>query len=162
MTKRITALLIAVIIPIMTIFTGCSSKPLTPKEYYDELYTAFKEYVAELKEVTTLQTNVKTIEDVQTQLSKAKDICTNAEKALDKFSRLNPPEQFADKHKKLLTAVDTEKKLIKAMGKVFTAKSLSDLAQFTKDVQAVTSGVPTDQQFAAVFKDLILEVKAAQ
>lgn len=161
MTKRITALLVAVIVPIMLIFTGCGSKQLTVKEYYDELYADYKQYVADLKEITTLQTDAKTIAAVQSQLKKATEICEKAEKTLDKFADINPPSEFADKHKKLLSAVELEKKFLKATAKVFTAKNENELVQYTKDVEAVFNGTPTDKQFASVFMDLILEAKAA-
>ncbi len=161
MTKRIIALLIAVIIPAAMIFTGCSSKQLTTQEYYDQLYANFKEYAAELKEITTIQTNVKTIDDVQKMLNKANDTCGKADAVLDKFSKMNPPSQFADKHKKLLSAIETEKKFISTVKKIFTSKSLSELSQYTNEAQSVFNGIPEKQQFAAVFMDLILEAKAA-
>lgn len=132
---------------------------LTPQEYYDELYATFKEYVADLKEVTELQTKVKTIADVQSLFSKSKEICEKAEKTLNKFAKMNPPSQFADKHKKLLSAVDTEKKFINAVMKVFTSKSLDELAKNTKEATEITTNVSAENQFAAVCASLILEVK---
>lgn len=161
MTKRITALLIAVIIPFTVLFTGCSSKQLTPKEYYDELYATFKEYAADLKEVSAMQAKATTLAEVQAQLGKAKEICGKAGKTLDKFGKMKPPSQFADKHKKLLSAVDLEKKFINAAEKVFNSKSIDELAKYTKEAEAVFDNVPSDQQFAAVFMNLLLEVKAA-
>lgn len=161
MTKRITALLIAVIIPFTVIFTGCGSKQLTTKEYYDELYATFKEYVADLKEVSTMQAKATTLAEVQSQLGKAKDICGKAGKTLDKFVKMKPPSQFADKHKKLLSAVDLEKKFVNTVEKAFSSKSADELAKYTKEAEAVFDNIPSEQQFAAVFKDLLLEVKGA-
>lgn len=161
MTKRITALLIAVIIPFTVILTGCGSKQLTPKEYYDELYATFKEYAADLKEVSALREKSKNLAEVQAQLSKAKELCGKAGKTLDKFGKMKPPSQFADKHKKLLAAVDLEKNFVNTVEKAFSSKSVDELAKYTKEAEAVFDNVPSDQQFPAVFMDLLLEVKAA-
>lgn len=161
MTKRLTAFLIAVIIPFTVLFTGCGSKQLTPKEYYDELYATFKEYVADLKEVSALQAKAKTLAEVQAQLSKAKDICGKAGKTLDKFGKMKPPSQFSDKHKKLLSAVDLEKKFVSTVEKAFNSKTVDELVKYTKEAETVFDNIPSEQQFAAVFMDLLLEVKAA-
>ena len=160
MTKRIAALLIAVIIPITLIFTGCGSTQLTTQEYYDQLYADFKEYVADLKEVSEIQTSAPSVSTLQSQKEKAEEICEKAEKTLDKFTKMNPPSQFADKHKKLVSAVELEKKFVKATAKIFTAGSESELLEYTNEAEKIFDGISEEQQFATIFMELFLEVKS--
>lgn len=159
MTKRIASLLAATLIPIALIFTGCG-KRLTEREYFDELYATFKQYSSDMRNIGSLQTNVS-VSELKGQLDRAKELCKTAEKTLDGFMKMNPPSQFDDKHKKLTSAVKLEKDFLKATEKIFTATSEEELSKYTKEAEAVFDGIPEEQQFAAVFLELFLEVKDA-
>lgn len=160
MTKRIAALLVAVLLPITLIFTGCG-KRLTEQEYSDELYVNFKEYLAALQEIETIQADVSSSQEIMLEQTKATEICQNAENVLKKFDKMNPPQRFADKHKTLLTAVEYEKKFVRAAQKVLTARTPSELEQYSTETAMVFAGVPEEQQFAAVFLELFREVQSA-
>lgn len=159
MLKRITALLIMVIIPITLIFTGCG-KRLTEEEYHDELYTDFKEYAAVLNEIETIQANVTSSQEIMLEQTKATEVCEKAEKALEKFEKMNPPDGFTEKHKTLLKAVELEKKFVNASEKVLTARTPFELEEYATEAAMIFAGTPEDQQFAAVLSDLLLDLKA--
>lgn len=159
LTKRFIALLIAALIPITLIFTGCG-KRLTASEYYDELYADLKEYAAALIEIENVQVDVTSSQEKMLEQTKATEICENAEKVLEKFDEINPPEQFAEKHKAFLSAVELEKKFVRASEKVLTARTPFELEQYSNEAAAVFAGVPEERQFAAVLSDLLSDVKA--
>ena len=160
MTKRIAALLVAVLFPITLIFTGCG-KQLTEQEYFDGLYANFKEYLAAMEEIETVQTDVSSSQEIMLEQTKATEICKKAEQALDKFNKLNPPDSFADKHKTLLSAVELEKEFVRAAQKVLTARTPAEYEQYSLEASMVFADIPVEQQFAAVFAELLLEVQSA-
>lgn len=161
MTKRIIALLIAVIIPVTLIFSGCGSskKEMTPKEYYDGILEAYKEYSAAIKELAPLIKTAKSLESVAAVSASAKDICGRADKALSKFEELTPPAKYADKHKKLIASLSEEHKLVKAAEKLLTAKTLGDITSADNELQTYNN-LPQDQLFPSIMLELIKELKA--
>lgn len=160
MTKRITALLLAVIIPITLLFSGCG-KRLTQKEYYDGLQRGFNAYIAALDDIETVRADVTSSQEIMLEQTKATKVCENAEKALAAFEEMNPPEKFAEKHKDLLNAVALEKKYVAATRQVLTAKTPAEIEEYATEAQNVFALVPEEQQFAMVYAKLILEAKAA-
>lgn len=159
-TKRYIALLIAVIIPAALILSGCG-KRLTAKEYYEELYADFKEYAAAVKEIELVRPNVTSSQEIMVEQTKATEICEKAAKALEKFDKINPPKQFAEKHKAFLEAVELEKKFVSATEKVLTARTPAEAEQYATEATMVLAGVPEEKQFAALLLNLISEAKAA-
>ena len=161
MTKRITALLIAVLLPITFILSGCGSKELTPQEYRDQMYDNFTQYLETLREISGVQAEVSTVEELRERQKEAGQLCRNAEMILNLYKEMTPPSQFADKHKKLLTAVESEKGFLQAVEKVFTAASADELSKNKKEADTFFDGIPEKQQFPAVFLELFLEVQSA-
>lgn len=159
-SKRIAALIVAVVLPIALILTGCG-KRLTEREYYDELYADFKEYAAALEEIDTVQADVASSQEKMLELTKAADICEKAEKALEKFDKINPPDSFAEKHKTLLEAVKHEKEYVRASRKVLAARTPFEYEQYSIEAAMVFANVPEEQQFAPVLSALLSEVKTA-
>lgn len=160
MTKRINALLVAVLLPITLIFTGCG-KRLTEQEYFDQLYANFKEYLAAMEEIDTVQTDVSSSQEIMLEQTKATSICKKAEQALNKFDKMKPPERFDDRHKTLLSSVELEKEFVRAAQKVLTARTPSEYEQYSVEASMVFADVPVEQQFTAVFAELLLEVQSA-
>lgn len=158
MTKRILALIIAVIIPAALIFTGCGSKKqLTPQEYYDGLLDAYKDYSAAIKELSPILSTATSLDEVKKNSASAKEICKRADKALLKIKDLEPPSKYSDQHKKLLKAVDNERDFVKAAEKLLTANSLDDLMSASNELEAIDN-IQQDQQFAGVFLQLIKDL----
>ena len=158
MNKRVTALLIAFILPIMLMITGCG-KQLTEQEYYDGLYANFKEYVSALEEIETVRADASSSQEKMLEQTKATEICQKAEKALEKFDKMTPPDRFAENHKTLLAAVEYEKEFVKASQKVLTARTPFEYEEYSTEAVMVFAGVPEEQQFAAVLAALLSEVE---
>lgn len=161
MTKRITALLIAVLLPITFIFTGCGSKELTLQEYKDQLYDDFTQYLSSLEEINDVKTDVSTLAELQEQKSKAVSLCRKAKTILSLYTAMTPPAQFADKHKKLNAAVELEKGFVQSVEDIFNSTSADELSKNTKKSEAYFDGTPEEQQFGAVFMELFLDVNSA-
>lgn len=158
--KRLIALLLVVIIPAALIFTGCASKKeMTPQEYYDGILEAYKEYGSAIKELAPIIETAKDLDSVAAVSESAKDICGRADKALTKFEDLTPPSKYADKHKKLIAALEEEHKFVKAAEKLLTAKTLDDITSANDDLQAYAN-LPQDQLFPVIMLDLVMELKA--
>lgn len=161
MTKRFIALLIAVIIPVTLIFSGCGSskKQLTPQEYYDAIVADYKEYSAAIKELSPLIKTAKTLDSVAAVSASAKEICGRADEALLKFEELTPPSKYADKHKKLIASLSEEHKFVKAAEKLLTAKTLDDITSADNELLAYNN-LPQDQLFPSIMLELVKELKA--
>ena len=159
MTKRITAMMTAVVIIITLMLSGCG-KQLSMQDYYDQLGANFKEYVAATKDFSSIQTNVTTAAQAEQEKSKAQELCKKAETVLDKFAKMQPPSKYSEKHNELIKSIELEKKFWEASAKIFTAKTDSEISQYTSDAEAVFDGTPSEKQFALLYKDLYLSVKA--
>ncbi len=115
--KRVCALIIAAVIPIALLFTGCADVSevevtsvgfspeggqLTVAEYRDALSDAFKEYAVALNTVPLEEDNY-TPEALSADRKNSRKSCRQA---LNKSGTMNPPEEFAEKHIKLLDGVN--------------------------------------------------------
>lgn len=152
MAKHIFSLLVAVAIALL--FTGCK-KQLTEEEYLGQVKGAYEEYAAALEEFESVRANVGTSQEIMEEQTKAAEICDRAEKALNRFSKLNPPESFSEKHKELLAAAELEIRFIKAQKKVLSAKTPDELSEYTAQAGTVFSGVPEEKQLPAVVGKLL-------
>lgn len=161
MTKRIVTFFIALVIPMALMLSGCKGKPLTEQEYLDTLAAGVKDYSNAAKELTAIDSTTFTDEAVKARHEKAKDVCGKMEKALDKFADINPPQNYSDKHKNLLTAVETERKFVKASEKLLTSTNLADI-EAARDELATIYNLPSEQTFASVALALVRELKGAQ
>ncbi len=155
MTKRITALLIAIVVPITLIFSGCGQ--LSEAEYRERLNEGFEEYAAAVGEFETVRTDVGSSQEIMLEQTKATEICRRVEKALGAFSKMKPPERFSEKHKELLAAAELEKKFFEAQRKVLSARTPDELMQYSGEADAILNGVPAEKQFPVVIKKLLEE-----
>lgn len=156
--KRVVALIIAVIIPAVLVFTGCAKERLSEKEYSDVLSDSFKEYAAALEEMETVQADVSSSQEKMLEQTKATEICENAEEILERFATLKPPKSFSEKHKELVAAAELELKYVRAVKKVLTARTPFEREQYINEAALVFSGVPESQQLPAVLFEIVAEV----
>lgn len=162
MTKRIVSLIIALVIPVAFMLSGCKvGKPLTEQEYLDTLVADIKEYSAVAKELGGIDSVTFTDQAVKARQDKAKDVCGKMEKALDKFADINPPQNYSEKHKNLLTAVENERKFVKASEKLLTSTDIADIEAAKNELTTIYN-LPTEQTFASVGLALVRDLKAAQ
>lgn len=153
MMKRFLAVFAAVAL----VFMLCGCGRLSRTEYYEQLTVCFKEYAAALDEFDTVRADVTSSQEIMLEQTKATEICERAEKALDGFTKMNPPEEFAEKHEELLAAVELEKKFVTATKKVLTARTPDELSKYGSEAETVFNGIPEEEQFAAVYKELLKE-----
>lgn len=154
MTKRIVSLLIAIVLPITLLFTGCR-KQLTEEEYLGQVKEAYEEYAAALEEFESVRADVGSSQEIMEEQTKATEICERAETALGKFFKLNPPDSFSEKHKEVLAAAELEERFIKAQKKVLSAVSPDEVMQYSAEASTVFSGVPKEKQLPAVIGKLL-------
>ncbi len=158
MTKRISGVLAVVVLLITLVVTGCGNQ-LTMQEYYDQLGTYFKDYVAVCLDFDTLYQDFTSAEQADQKLSQAKEICSKAKAALDNFAKMNPPSQYSEKHKELVKSIDYEKEYWDKSEKIFTAKTDSEIKQFAEEADGMFDDIPSEQQFQSIYRDLYLSVK---
>lgn len=154
MTKRIVSPMIAVILPIALLFTGCR-KRLSEEEYLEQVKAAYEEYAAALEEFDSVRADVGTSQEIMEEQTKATEICDRAEDALDRFSKMNPPDSYSERHKEVLAATEIEKDFIEAQRKVLSARTPDELSEYISEYEAVFSGVPEEKQLPAVVGELI-------
>lgn len=73
MTKRIVSLLIAIVLPITLLFTGCR-KQLTEEEYLGQVKEAYEEYAAALEEFESVRADVGSSQEIMEEQTKATEI----------------------------------------------------------------------------------------
>lgn len=156
MTKRIIALLLAVIIPAALIFTGCGSR-LSESEYRDALWENFKEYAAALEEFEAVQADVSSSQEKMLEQTKATEICEEAEEILERFKKLNPPKSLSEKHKELVSAAELELKYIRVLKTVLSARTPAEREEYINEAAQVFSGVPEEKQLPAVLSGIVAE-----
>ncbi len=156
MAKLIVSMLIVVTITLL--FTGCQ-KRLTEEEYLGQVKGAYEEYAAALEEFESVRADVGTSQEIMEEQTKATEICDRAEEALNKFSKMNPPDSFPEKHKELLAAAELEIRFIKAQKKVLSAKTPDELSEYSAQAGTVFSGVPEEKQLPAVIGKLLKEIE---
>lgn len=172
MAKRFSALLLAAVIAAALLLTGCVAEPpeyleltatefrpegtqLTVAEYREALKSAFGGYCDVLKTVPLSKEN-NTMAKMRRHWDEAHKSCLECVEALDKFTVINPPDEFVKQHKELLTGVEAEKKYVAAMEKFLTAPTKKDLKKYGEEYAAL-AGLPTDQVLAGKFMKVYLE-----
>lgn len=154
MTKRVVSLMIAVMLPITLLFTGCR-KRLSEEEYLGQVKAAYEEYAAALEEFESVRADVSASQEIMEEHTKAVEICDRAEDALDRFSKMNPPDSYSERHKEVLAAVEIEKDFIEAQRKVLSARTPDELSTYISEYEAIFSGVPEERQLPAVIRELL-------
>ena len=173
MAKRFSALLIAAVTAAALLLTGCvAPKPpeyleitatefrpegaqLNVTEYREALKSAFSGYCDVLKTVP-LSEEYNTVAKMRPHWEEAHKSCRECVEVLDKFTVINPPDEFVEQHKELLTGVEAEKKYVAAMEKFLTAPTKKDLEKYGEEYAAL-AGLPYDQVFAGKWMKVYLE-----
>ena len=132
-----TALIIALAIPITILFAACGSQskavgePMTIQAYYNESYKCFKEFTSGTGKFAALAMKWRfgSAEDI----ASLKEIIKHRETAYDGLEKLNPPSKYKDMHNKILKSLKYERDWDKAVAKYETAKSQDDLDKIGKN-----------------------------
>lgn len=174
MAKRFSALLTAAVIAAALLLTGCVAKPpehleltatefrpegaqLTIAEYREALKSAFRDYY-EILDTVPLSKENNTVMEMKPYWNEASRSCRKCVEALDKFTVINPPDEFTEQHKELLAGVDTEKKYVAALERYLTAPNKKDLEKYNEECAAL-AGLPLDQKLAGKWGKLYKELR---
>ncbi len=175
--KRIFTLLIAAVIPIMMIFTGCGKQPaetvidvtpvefapegaqLTVVEYRETLMSTMRDYVVVLNAVPLDEEN-DTVAKLKPHWEEARESCRKCNEVLDRFGTINPPEKLVEKHKKLLEGVNNEKEYVAAMERFLTAQNDKDLKRYSEELEKLADR-PAEETLSAMYLELCKELKEA-
>lgn len=172
--KRVCVLIIAAVIPIALLFTGCADVSevevtpvgfspegvqLTVAGYRDALSDAFKEYAVALNTVPLDEENI-TPEAMETDRENARESCRKCREALNKYGTMNHHEEFAEKHIKLLDGVNNEMEYVAALEGFLTAKNNAELKKYSELLNEITDR-PTEQTLGGMYVEPMKEVKAA-
>lgn len=138
MTKRITALVLAVILPITLVFTSCGKAKgpqLNAQEYWNQSDKLVRSFVSNTTDASMLfmEWRFGNAEDI----AKLKELIENREAALDGLETLNPPEKYKDMQKKLVKSIKYERDWDKAALKYETAKTDKDLDKIGAKFQKI-------------------------
>lgn len=172
MSKRFLSLPIVAVIAASLLLTGCAKTPeyleltatefspegdqLTIAEYREALKSTMAGYCDVLETVPLSREN-DTVIEMKPYWNKAHKSCRECVEALDKFTVINPPNEFIEQHKELLTGVDTEKKYVAAMEKFLTAPTKKDLEKYGEEYAAL-AGLPIDQMLAGKWGKVYREI----
>lgn len=176
-SKRILALLIVAVIPIMMTFTGCGKQSaetvvevtpveftpegaqLTVVEYKESLNVLMRDYVVVLNAVPLDEEN-DTVAKLKPHWEEARESCRKCNEALDRFGTINPPENLVEKHKKFLEGVNNEKEYVAAMERFLTAKNDKELKKYSEELERLADR-PEEETFSAMYLELYKELKEA-
>lgn len=169
MIKRITAMIIAVIIPI-ALLGGCKKKePMTVQEYYDGLKAAIKQYYpTEIRFLTAFRDeegNLIYSPENKQDAEKINSICDEFEAMFDDFEALVPPEQFEENHNRLIDSIKYERKWVELVRDLTKTKNAADVRKYNETYgdkyDKIRLGQDTYDYFLIVYFQLEKDVEDA-
>ena len=140
MSKRMTALFIAVLLPITFILSGCGNSRLTPEEYRDELQSRIKDYASALTEIAL---DIQVFDESGVQPSDFEDHCKAHEKAIKNIEKIKYPAELVYKHELLLEAFEIERDWLEAVRELMSTKTPEEKEQALQKIQTIASSENT-------------------
>lgn len=177
MTKRITALIIALIIP-LALLTACGKteevsvpdillndptvtvegEPLSVEEYYNTLREKFHDYSKAVTELPYDENS--TFNEIKANRAASTTACAHILEKLCEFQKINPPEKYAEKHKKLIgEPLAKEKEITRAEWKWLFSTTEKESVENGNKFKALVEAANSDA-FPDYFSELIKELKA--
>lgn len=152
MTKRITALLIAVLLPITFILSGCG-KRLTPEEYRDELKERVSDYCSVLTKIAF--EDIKAFDKSGVEPSEFEKHCKDFDKAIKNIEKIKYPAELVYKHELLLKAFDIERDWLEAVRELMSTKTPEEKEQATQKIQTIAS---SENTFMVRYMEILSEL----
>lgn len=156
MTKRIVSLLLAAVLPLI-LLCGCSGNRLTVREYGNELYRCWGEFLNATMEWTKYAPENYPFNGEN--IKGLKDTVSRRENALDDIAKINPPEKYAERHKELVKSLDYEYKWNKAALKLIDAKSAEDADKLENNIAEIVNSIPEGESLPSVYLFLYKDLK---
>ena len=154
MSKRMTALFMAVLLPIALIFTGCG-KRLTAEEYRDELQSRIKDYASALTEIAM---DIQAFDESGVKPSDFEEHSKTLEKAIKNLEKIKPPADMDSKHKWFLEAFDYERKWLAAVRELMSTKTSAEKEQAIQKIQDIANAAVQEKAFLARYVEIVKEL----
>lgn len=152
MTKRITALFLLLVV---FLIGGCNtSQKLTAVEYKDELMSGYEEFMTSRIKIAEIMINSEQ-GNPSLESSEFESACKDLENSMKRFEKMNPPDNYKDKHKKLVKSLDDYRGWLKAVKKVVECTTSEE---FDKALNEANSTLDTENGFLKQYLDMFIEV----
>ena len=153
MTKRITALFLLLAV---LLIGGCNiSQKLTAAEYKDELMSGYEEFMASRIKIAEIMIDAEQGNRISLGSSEFEGACKDLENSMKRFEKMNPPDNYKDKHKKLVKSLDDYRDWLKAAKK---AAECTTPEEFDKALNAANGTLDTENGFLKQYLDMFIEV----
>ncbi|MCH5196856.1 MAG: hypothetical protein J1F28_09075 [Oscillospiraceae bacterium] len=152
MTKRISAIFLAFIA--LLILSGCAPK-LTAEEYKDELTSAYNEFMTAHMKISEIMYAVEQGDRTSLENSEFHDACEDMESSMERFERMNPPDNYKDKHKRMVKSLDNYRDWIKAVEKFVECTTPEE---FEKALDEANGTLDIENGFLRQYLDLFIEL----
>lgn len=162
MTKRMTALLLAVILPITLLFAACGNAkptPLTEAEYSERLKASCKAFVKATTEWAKYAP--ETAPYTNAQKEECRKTITDRDTALDEIKQLVPPKSRESFHSDMLKALDYEYEWNKAALKLVDAKTEDEAEKIGAEIQSIVNSIPDGKSLPGLYMDFVISEKKA-
>lgn len=162
MTKRMAALLLAVILPITLLFAACGKAkptPLTEAEYSERLKASCKAFVKASTEWTKYAPETAPYTDAQKE--KCRKTITDRETALDDIKQLVPPKSCESFHSDMLKSLDYEYEWNKAALKLLDAKDNAAADEVGRELQRIVNSIPEGKSLPGLYFEFVKSERKA-
>lgn len=162
MTKRMTALLLAVLLPITLLFAACGKAkpaPLTEAEYSERLKASCKAYV----KATTAWTKYapETAPYTDAQKEECRKTITDRETALNEIKQLVPPKSRESFHNDIVKSLDYEYEWNKAALKLVDAKTEDEAKKIGTEIQSIVNSIPEGKSLSGLYLEFVISERKA-
>lgn len=164
MTKRISTLILALLLPLAFLISGCSLERMTRLDYYNETDRCWKEFMDTNTELTgglstkdALLPNFRLGND--DDIARLKEIVARRNKALSDFEKLRPPKEYKDQHKEIVKGIKLEYKWNEALLDLANAKTEADRDKVSENLTAVLDTLPYDSYFPFTYAKLAKQLR---
>lgn len=153
MTKRVTALFLLLCV---LLISGCNTSPkLTAEEYKNELMTGYEEFMAARMKIAEIMLNAEQSDRASLESSEFEYTCRDFESAMKRFEKMNPPDNYKDKHKKLVKSLDDYHDWLKAVRKFVKCTTPEE---FEKALNEANGTLDVENGFLSRYLDMLVEV----
>lgn len=162
MTRRFTAMLLAVIMLPVMLLCGCSgNKELTVQQYYDEMMRCWENWHGTTWELSDPKDGLlgKFTAGNAEHISQLNDIMERRGKAVDDFKKMIPPEAYAQRHEELMRQLELEERWDTSLKRLAQAADDDEADKIFDECYEIMNNVPAEELFPYGFMKIIQNLK---
>ncbi|MCH5208114.1 MAG: hypothetical protein J1F04_04445 [Oscillospiraceae bacterium] len=152
MIRRIAAVFLA--FTALLVLSGCAPK-LTAEEYKDELTSAYNEFMTAHMKISEIMYAVEQGDRTSLENSEFNDACEDMESSVKRFEKMNPPDKYQDKHKRMIKSLDNYRDWIKAVEKFVECTTPEE---FEKALDEANGTLDIENGFLRQYLNLFIEL----